>query len=55
MANVIGVCLLPSTGEFAYDTVPHNGAQLAGANGPINTFFAPGGTRTDYSLSLIHI
>ena len=52
MTSAIGVHLLPSTGEFTYDPLPYNGAKAAGANGPINTYFAPGGTRTDYSYAI---
>ncbi|MCI4680172.1 glycoside hydrolase TIM-barrel-like domain-containing protein [Rhodoblastus acidophilus] len=63
MAQVFGVCLLPATGEFSYDTIPAQGARWDPAGGvagggaleslsPINCFYAPGGTRTDYSVAL---
>ena len=63
MAQLFGVCLLPASGEFVYDTWPARGAQWnpgAGASGagaleafaPINCFNAPGGTKTDYSTAL---
>ena len=52
MSTAIGVHLLPSTGEFTYDTLPYNGARVAGANGPINAYYAPGGNRTDYSYAI---
>ncbi len=58
MAEVFGVCLLPATGEFSYDTVPAQGARWNAVTGslmpfgPINTFFAPGGSKTDYSYAL---
>lgn len=58
MAQVFGVCLLPATGEFAYDVVPAQGARYNCAQGglepltPINCFFEPGGGKTDYSHAL---
>ena len=57
MAELFGVCLLPASGEFVYDTWPAQGAQLSGAGAlsaftPINGFYAPGGTKTDYSYAL---
>ena len=56
MGFIGGLHLLPATGEFVYDTVPYVGAQR-GASGldpavPLNTFYAPGGTKTDYSYSM---
>jgi uncharacterized protein (TIGR02217 family) len=47
-----GVHLLPSTGEFTYDTIPYEGARAGTSVSPINTFFAPGGSKTDYSYSI---
>ncbi len=63
MAEVFGVCLLPATGEFSYDTVPAQGARWNPTGGPygtgalmpsapINCYYAPGGTKTDYSYAL---
>ena len=63
MAQVFGVCLLPATNEFVYDTVPAQGARWnptggsfgAGAlesQAPINCYYAPGGTKTDYSYAI---
>jgi uncharacterized protein (TIGR02217 family) len=57
MAQVFGVCLLPATGEFGYDTVPAQGARRNPGGGyqpvvPINMYFAPGGTKTDYAYAL---
>ena len=52
MGFVAGVHLLPSTGEFTYDTVAHQGQRLGGAMAPINTFFAPGGAKTDCSYAI---
>jgi hypothetical protein len=54
--NVVGVHLLPSTGEFAYDTIPYFGFQR-GASGlnngtNVNTLYVPGGTKTDYSYAM---
>ncbi len=57
MAEVFGVCLLPATGEFIYDTVPAQGARWIAGSGlqplvPINTYYAAGGPKTDYSFAL---
>ncbi len=56
MVFVGGVHLLPATGEFAYDTIPAQGAQRVAAGlGPLlpmNCFYAPGGSKTDYSYAL---
>src|SRR3984885_14806366 len=52
MGFVAGVHLLPSTGEFTYDTVAYLGARVGASLSAINTFFAPGGSRTDYSYSI---
>ena len=63
MAQVFGVCLLPATGEFAYDAIPAQGARwnpTGGVGGggalesmsSINCYYAPGGTKTDYSYAL---
>ena len=52
MTFVAGVHLLPATGEFAYDTIAHQGARLGGAMEGVNTFFAPGGSKTDYSVAI---
>src|SRR5579872_3465697 len=52
MGFIGGVHLLPATGEFAYDAVAHQGAQAGGAMAGVNTFYAPGGTKTDYSYAI---
>ena len=56
MPNILGVHLLPSTGEFTYDTIPYSGAQREAAGlgplTPMNTFYAPGGSKTDYSCAM---
>jgi hypothetical protein len=52
MSFVAGVHLLPSTGEFTYDTIAHQGQRLTGSMLPLNTFFAPGGSHTDYSTAI---
>ena len=60
MASVklVGVHLLPSTGEWAYDTTPYSAAQYDISKGrieavvPVNTYHAPGGQKTDYSYSI---
>lgn len=51
--NIVGVNVIPGSGEFTYDTVAYSG-QLPLETGfsPINTYFAPGGTKTDFSYSL---
>ncbi len=53
MPSLTGVHLLPATGEFTYDTLPYIGAR-AGVSEmiPINTYYAPGGEKTDYSYSI---
>ena len=53
MTFLIGVHLLPSTGEFTYDTVAYLARRITeGALGPINTYYAPGGPKTDYSFAI---
>ena len=58
MGFIGGVHLLPSTGEWTYDTVPYIAAQhnftVGGLDGAasVNTFFAPGGAKTDYSYAI---
>ncbi len=52
MGNVLGVHLLPSTGEFTYDTVAYEGQRVAGEMQAINAYFAPGGSKTDYSYAI---
>src|SRR5262244_686657 len=56
MAHALGVHLLPASGEFVYDTIPWGGAQRVtaglGPYLPMNTFYAPGGTKTDYSYAM---
>ncbi|HXZ17051.1 MAG TPA: glycoside hydrolase TIM-barrel-like domain-containing protein [Roseiarcus sp.] len=50
---IVGVNLIPGTGEFAYDTVAYSGRQAgASAFAPINSYHAPGGTRTDVQYAL---
>jgi len=52
MGFIGGVHLLPASGEFTYDTVPHTGALAGAPQAPLNTFYAPGGTKTDYSYAI---
>jgi hypothetical protein len=52
VAAILGVHLIPSTGEFTYDTIAYRGAVSGGAPSAINTFHAPGGTTTDYSIAI---
>ena len=53
MSDPRGVNLLPASGEWVYDPVPHRAAH-AGESAPtlVNLHAAPGGTRTDYSLAV---
>ena len=52
MGFINGVHLLPSTGEFTYDTIPHQGQRLGASMLPINNFYAPGSSTTDYSTAI---
>jgi hypothetical protein len=52
MGYIAGVHLLPATGEFTYDTVAYEGARPGAPSSPINTFFAPGGSKTDCSYAI---
>jgi len=53
MAQIFGVCLLPATGEFTYDTLPAQGKKTtATVFSSINTYFASTGTKTDCSYAL---
>lgn len=51
-APLTGVHLLPSTGEFTYDTIAYLGARLGATPAPINSYAAPGGGVTDYTTSM---
>jgi hypothetical protein len=44
--------LIPATGEFTYDTIAYSGQLPGGATTPINTYHAPGGTKTDVEFAL---
>jgi uncharacterized protein (TIGR02217 family) len=50
---ITAVNVIPASGEFVYDTVAYSG-KSPGASSfvPINTYFAPGGTKTDFSYAL---
>ncbi len=58
MVTATGVHLLPSTGEFTYDTIPFTAAQHSFSTGtlfgaePVNTYYAPGGSKADYSYAI---
>jgi uncharacterized protein (TIGR02217 family) len=52
MGYIGGVHLLPSTGEFTYDTIAHQGQRLGGAMLGLNTFYGQGGAYTDYSVAI---
>ena len=47
-----GINLIPASGEFVYDTIAYSGQQPGGVMAPINTYHAPGGTRTDVMYAL---
>jgi hypothetical protein len=49
---LLGVNLIPGTGEFGYDTLPMQGAQAGAAFQTLNLNAAPSGTRTDCSIAL---
>ncbi len=53
MSGPSGVNLLPASGEWVYDPLPHRAAH-AGEDKPIvvNLYAAPEGTRTDYALAI---
>ncbi len=50
---IAGVNVIPASGEFVYDSVAMSG-RMPGASTflPINTYMAPGGTKTDFEYSL---
>jgi uncharacterized protein (TIGR02217 family) len=53
MADLFGVCLLPSTGEFTYDTLPARAKKNTESTfAPINRFLDPANPRTDYSHAI---
>jgi len=53
MAQVFGVCLLPATGEFTYDTLPAEARKSTEtAPSKINTYLTPDGTKSDFSHAL---
>ena len=53
MTLVNGVNLLPASGEWVYDTVPHRSQQITQAAPVVqNLYFASGGIRTDYSFAI---
>jgi hypothetical protein len=53
MTDPHGVALLPASGEWVYDPLPHRATPLgAGAPVVVNLNAAPGGTRTDYSIAI---
>jgi uncharacterized protein (TIGR02217 family) len=50
--NIAAVNVIPASGEFTYDTVAYSGAYQYASMLPINTYFAPGGAKTDFSYAL---
>ena len=53
MTDPLGVNLLPASGEWVYDTIPHRSQQVV-QSAPVvqNLNAAPGGIRTDYSIAI---
>ncbi len=53
MTDPLGVNLLPASGEWVYDTIPHRSQQVV-QTAPVvqNLNAAPGGTKTDYSFAI---
>jgi uncharacterized protein (TIGR02217 family) len=49
---VNAINLIPASGEFTYDTIAYSGQYANAAMAPINTYYAPGGTRTDVMYAL---
>jgi hypothetical protein len=53
MGFVLGVNLLPSTGEWTYDVALYRGKRLEETDfEPLNAYFAPGGTKADLDYSI---
>ena len=53
MTDPLGVNLLPASGEWVYDTIPHRTQQVTQAAPVVqNLNAAPGGMRTDYAIAL---
>jgi len=50
--TLTGVHLLPATGEFTYDTIAFSGQRPGASMAPLNTYYAPGGAKTDYSYAI---
>ena len=48
---LLGINLIPGTGEFGYDTVPMQGARTGGGFQTLNLNAAPSGSRTDYAIA----
>ena len=53
MTDPLGVNLLPASGEWVYDTIPHRSRQVV-QSAPVvqNLQAAPSGAKTDYSFAL---
>jgi len=53
MTDPLGVNLLPASGEWVYDTIPHRSQQVV-QTAPVvqNLNAAPSGTKTDYSFAI---
>jgi len=53
VSTILGVNLLPATGEWVYDPLPHRGRHLGETRfGAINLNHVPGGSVADYSFAL---
>lgn len=53
---IVGVNVIPSSGEFVYDSVAYSAREPGTTSfAPINTYFSPGGTKTDFEFALDQI
>ena len=50
---IVGVNCIPASGEFVYDSVAYSAREPGTTSfAPINTYAAPGGTKTDFEFAL---
>ena len=53
MTDPLGVNLLPASGEWVYDTIPHRSQQVVQTSPVVQNLNAgPAGTKTDYSFAI---
>ena len=54
--SIRAISVGPASGEFTYDTIAYSARAPGGSSfSPINTYFAPGGSKTDFSYALDQI